>query len=315
MNAPRLKVFSGNSNRPLAEEICKHIGMPLGEATVTSFPDGESFVKINENVRGHDVYIIQPTCTPTNQSLMELLIMIDAAKRASAHRITAVMPFYGYARQDRKDQPRVPITAKLVANLLVAAGANRILTMDLHSQQIQGFFDIPVDHLFASPVFFKYLEQYKGDNMVVVSPDVGGMKMAAAYAGILGAQLGMVWKKRTNATTVETVNVVGDVAGKDVLLVDDITESAGTLANAAKIMRASGAISVRAAVSHALLSPIAYERLALGHIDELITTNSVPVDTRGLPIRVLSIANLMADAIVRINNNESVTSLFRIKGF
>ena len=315
MNAPRLKVFSGNSNRPLAEEICKHIGMPLGEATVTSFPDGESFVKINENVRGHDVYIIQPTCTPTNQSLMELLIMIDAAKRASAHRITAVMPFYGYARQDRKDQPRVPITAKLVANLLVAAGANRILTMDLHSQQIQGFFDIPVDHLFASPVLFKYLEQFNTQNMVVVSPDVGGMKMAAAYAGILGAQLGMVWKKRTSATTVETINIVGDVAGKDVLLVDDITESAGTLANAAKIMRDNGALSVRAAVSHALLSPVAYERLALGHIDELITTNSVPVDTRGLPIRVLSIASLMADAIVRINNNESVTSLFRIKGF
>jgi ribose-phosphate pyrophosphokinase len=315
MSTPRLKIFSGNSNRPLAEEICAHIGMPLGEATVTSFPDGESFVKINENVRGHDVYIIQPTCTPTNQSLMELLIMIDAAKRASAHRITAVMPFYGYARQDRKDQPRVPITAKLVANLLVAAGATRILTMDLHSQQIQGFFDIPVDHLFASPVFFKYLEQFKGDNMVVVSPDVGGMKMAAAYAGILGAQLGMVWKKRTSSTTVETVNVVGEVAGKDVLLVDDITETAGTLVNAAKLMRASGAISVRAAVSHALLSPIAYERLSSGVIDELITTNSIPVEPRGLPIKVLSIANLMADAIVRINNNESVTSLFKIKGF
>ena len=295
MSSPRLKVFSGNSNRPLAEEICQHIGMPLGEATVTSFPDGESFVKINENVRGHDVYIIQPTCTPTNQSLMELLIMIDAAKRASAHRITAVMPFYGYARQDRKDQPRVPITAKLVANLLVAAGANRILTMDLHSQQIQGFFDIPVDHLFASPVFFKYLEQFRGDDMVVVSPDVGGMKMAAAYDvdGLDG----------------------GGVAGKHVLLVDDITETAGTLANAAKIMRASGAISVRAAVSHALLSPIAYERLAKGDIDELITTNSVPIETKGLPIRVLSIASLMADAIVRINNNESVTSLFKIKGF
>jgi ribose-phosphate pyrophosphokinase len=315
MSAPRLKIFSGNSNRPLAEEICQHIGVPLGEATVTSFPDGESFVKINENIRGHDIYIVQPTCTPTNQSLMELLIMIDAAKRASAQRITAVMPFYGYARQDRKDQPRVPITAKLVANLLVAAGANRILTMDLHSQQIQGFFDIPVDHLFASPVFFKYLEQFRGDNMVVVSPDVGGMKMAAAYAGILGAQLGMVWKKRTSATTVETVNVVGDVAGRDVLLVDDITETAGTLANAAKLMRESGALSVRAAVSHALLSPVAYDRLKLGHIDELITTNSIPVDTRGLPIRVLSVASLLAEAIVRINNNESVTSLFKIKGF
>ena len=315
MSIPGLKIFTGNSNRPLAEEICVHMKVPLGEATVTSFPDGESFVKINENVRGQDVYIVQPTCTPTNQSLMELLIMIDAARRASAKRITAVMPFYGYARQDRKDQPRVPITAKLVANLLVAAGANRILTMDLHSQQIQGFFDIPVDHLFASPVFFKYLEHFSADNMVVVSPDVGGMNMAAAYAGILGAQLGMVWKKRTSATTVDTVNVVGDVAGKHVLLVDDITETAGTLTNAAKIMRASGALSVRAAVSHALLSPIAYERLALGHIDELITTNSIPVDPRNLPIKVLSIAPLMADAITRIHHNESVTSLFKIKGF
>ncbi len=315
MSTPRLKVFSGNSNRPLAEEICHHIGVPLGEATVTSFPDGESFVKINENIRGQDVYIVQSTCTPTNHHLMELLIMIDAAKRASANRITAVLPFYGYARQDRKDQPRVPITAKLVANLLVAAGANRVLTMDLHSQQIQGFFDIPVDHLFASPVFFKYLESLRGDNLVVVSPDVGGMKMAAAYAGILGAQLGMVWKKRTSATTVAAVNVVGDVAGRNVLLVDDITETAGTLANAAKLMRESGALSVRAAVSHALLSPVAYDRLRLGHIDELITTNSIPVDTRDLPIKVLSIADLLAEAIVRINNNESVTSLFKVKGF
>jgi ribose-phosphate pyrophosphokinase len=316
MSAPRhLKVFSGNSNRPLAEEICKAMGMPLGEATVTSFPDGESFVKINENVRGQDVYIVQSTCTPTNHHLMELLIMIDAAKRASAQRITAVMPFYGYARQDRKDQPRVPITAKLVANLLVAAGANRILTMDLHSQQIQGFFDIPVDHLFASPVFFKYLEKLNAGNLVVVSPDVGGMKMAAAYAGILGAQLGMVWKKRTSATTVESVNVVGDVAGKDVLLIDDITETAGTLVNAAKLMRDSGALSVRAAVSHALLNSMAYERLRVGHIDELITTDSIPVDTRGLPIKVLSVAGLLGEAIMRISNNESVTSLFKIKGF
>src|SRR5690606_2170678 len=309
MSTPRLKVFTGNANRPLAEEICKHIGIPLGEATVTSFPDGESFVKINENIRGHDVYIVQSTCTPTNHHLMELLIMIDAAKRASAHRITAVMPFYGYARQDRKDQPRVPITAKLVANLLTAAGANRVLTMDLHSQQIQGFFDIPVDHLFASPVFFKYLESLQGENLVVVSPDVGGMKMAAAYAGILGAGLGMVWKKRTSATTVETVNIVGDVAGKDVLIIDDITETAGTLVNAAKLLRANGAVSVRAAVSHALLGEVAYERLGGGVIDELITTNSIPVDPRGLPIRVLSVADLLAQAIARINNNESVTSL------
>jgi ribose-phosphate pyrophosphokinase len=310
-----LKIFSGNSNRPLAEEICKAIGVPLGSATVTCFPDGESFVKIDENVRGQDVFIIQSTCTPTNHHLMELLIMIDAARRASAQRITAVMPFYGYARQDRKDQPRVPITAKLVANLLVAAGATRVLTMDLHSQQIQGFFDIPVDHLFASPVFFKYLEKLKGENMVVISPDIGGMKMAAAYANILGASLGMVWKKRTSATTVESITIVGDVAGKDVLIVDDITETAGTVTNAAKLMRESGATSVRAAVSHSLLSPIAYERLAKGSIDELITTNTIPIDPRGLPIRVLSVASLLGEAILRIHSNESVTSLFRIKGF
>ena len=189
MSESRLKIFTGNSNRPLAEAMCQSIGEPLGEATVTSFPDGESFVKINENVRGHDVFIIQSTCPPTNHNLVELLIMIDAARRASAQRITAVLPFYGYARQDRKDQPRVPITAKLVANLLVAAGATRILTMDLHSQQIQGFFDIPVDHLFASPVFFEHLAKNKVENLVVCSPDVGGMKMAAAYADVLGAGL------------------------------------------------------------------------------------------------------------------------------
>ena len=315
MSDARLKVFTGNSNRPLAEEICHHIGMPLGEASVTSFPDGESFVKINENIRGADVFIIQSTCPPSNHHLMELLIMIDAARRASAQRITAVMPFYGYARQDRKDQPRVPITAKLVANLLVAAGANRILTMDLHSQQIQGFFDIPVDHLYASPVFFDYLKKKMTASLVVFSPDVGGMKMAAAYADMLGAGLGLVAKKRKSATTVEAINVVGEVKGCDVLLVDDITETAGTLTAAARILRESGALSVRAAVSHCILNDMAYERLKTGVIDELITTNSIPNDPRGLPIIALSIADLLGDAILRINSNESVTSLFKIKGF
>ena len=315
MNDARLKIFTGNSNRPLAEEICRHIGVPLGEATVTSFPDGESFVKINENIRGADVFIVQSTCPPSNHHLMELLIMMDAARRASAQRITAVMPFYGYARQDRKDQPRVPITAKLVANLLVAAGANRVLTMDLHSQQIQGFFDIPVDHLYASPVFFDYLAKTRKGNLVVFSPDVGGMKMAAAYAEMLDAGLGLVAKKRMSATTVEAINVVGEVNGCDVLLVDDITETAGTLIAAAKILRDSGAISVRAAVSHCILNEMAYERLKTGLIDELITTNSIPNDPRGLPITALSIASLLGDAIVRINSNESITSLFKIKGF
>lgn len=312
---PGLNIFSGSSNRPLAEEICKSIGIELGQATVTSFPDGESFVKINENVRGSDVYLIQSTCPPTNHHLMELLIMIDAARRASANRITAVIPFYGYARQDRKDQPRVPITAKLVANLLTAAGANRVLTMDLHSQQIQGFFDIPVDHLYASPVFFKYFSNLNKDNLVVCSPDVGGMKMAAAYADTIGAGLGLVAKKRTNATTVAAINVVGDVKDRDILLVDDITETAGTLTAAAKILKEYGARSIRAAVSHCILNDIAVDRLKAGYIDELITTNSVPVDNKGFPITVLSIAELLGQAILRINQNESVTSLFKIKGF
>ena len=312
---PGLNIFTGNSNRPLAEEICKGIGITLGEAVVNSFPDGESFVKINENVRGSDVYLIQSTCPPTNHHLMELLIMIDAARRASANRITAVIPFYGYARQDRKDQPRVPITAKLVANLLVAAGANRVLTMDLHSQQIQGFFDIPVDHLYASPVFFNYFSKLNKDNLVVCSPDVGGMKMAAAYADTIGAALGLVAKKRTSATTVEAISVVGDVKDRDILLVDDITETAGTLTAAAKILREHGARTIRAAVSHCILNDVAVERLKTGLIDELITTNSTPIDTKGLPITVLSVAGLLGEAIMRIHQNESVTSLFKIKGF
>jgi ribose-phosphate pyrophosphokinase len=315
MSDSLLKIFSGNSNRALAEKICQSIGAPLGEAVVTSFPDGETFVKIDENIRGHDVYIIQSTCPPTNHHLMEMLIMMDAARRASAQRITAVLPFYGYARQDRKDQPRVPITAKLVANLLVSAGANRVLTMDLHSQQIQGFFDIPVDHLYASPVFFEHLSKLASDRLIVCSPDVGGMKMAAAYADALGAGLGMVAKKRKSATKVEAISVVGDVEGRDVLLVDDITETAGTLIAAAKILREHGARSVRAAVSHCILSETAIERLRGGMIDELITTDSVPLDPRGLPVTVLSIAPLLGQAIQRINSNESVTSLFRIKGF
>jgi ribose-phosphate pyrophosphokinase len=315
MSESLLKIFSGNSNKVLAEDICKSIGMPLGQATVTCFPDGETFVKIDENIRGHDVFIIQSTCPPTNHHLMELLIMIDAARRASANRITAVLPFYGYARQDRKDQPRVPITAKLVANLLVSAGANRVLTMDLHSQQIQGFFDIPVDHLYASPVFFEYLSKSSSENLVVCSPDIGGMKMAAAYADILGAQLGMVAKRRKSATTVEAISVVGDVDGKEILLVDDITETAGTLIAASKMLRERGAKKIRAAVSHCILNEIAYERLGSGLIDELITTNTVPIDPRGLNITVLSVAGLLGKAISRINTYESITGLFRIKGF
>ncbi len=317
MSQNALKIFSGSSNRNLAEEICQYVDVPLGAATVTQFPDNETFVKINENIRGSDIFIIQSTSPPANHNIMEMLIMIDAAKRASAQRITAVLPFFGYARQDRKDQPRVPITSKLIANLLVTAGANRILTLDLHAQQIQGFFDIPVDHLYASPVFAKYLEEFRSENLTVISPDVGGMKMAAAYADILDCPFGLVAKRRTNATTVQAINLVGEVEGLDVLLVDDMTETAGTLIAAAKLVREKGAKSVRALVSHGVLNKVGYDRLQAneGILDELITTNSVPIEPNGLPISVVSIAGLLGEAILRIHNHSSVTSLFKVKGY
>lgn len=316
MNGGNLKIFSGTANLALARKICSVINIPLGEANVECFPDGETFVRINENIRGADVFIIQSTNSPANHNIMEMLIMIDAARRASAHRITAVIPFYGYARQDRKDQPRVPITSKLVANLLVASGANRVLTMDLHAQQIQGFFDIPVDHLYASPVFYQYLQNLvERDHITVFSPDVGGMKMAAAYADMLGCPLGFVAKRRTSATTVEAFNLVGEVEGRHILLVDDMTETAGTLTAAAKLIKERGAKSVRAAVSHGVLNEVGFERLKQGVIDELITTDSTVIEPRDLPITILSVADLLGEAIMRIHANESVTSLFKIKGF
>lgn len=314
----QLKVFTCNSNIPLAQEICDYLGIPLGQAEITQFPNGETFAKVNENIRGRDVFVIQSICYPPNQHLMELLIFIDAARRASASRITAVIPFYGYARQDRKDQPRVPISSKLVANLLVAAGANRILTMDLHAQQIVGFFDIPVDHLYASPVFYEYLSKRTDtQNTVVISPDAGSMKMAAAYAGLLGCTFGMVAKKRIDPTTVEATTVVGEVAGKEVLIVDDLTETAGTLTAAAQICLDHGATKVRACVSHGVFSRFAYDRLKNGPLLEIITTNTTPIDPGefGVPITVVSVAPLLAEAIMRTHNCESVSSLFRVKGF
>lgn len=315
MRESNLKIISGNSNRKLAEDICAFIGVPLTDATVTSFPDGESFVKINENVRGQDVFLIQSSCPPVNNNLFELLIMIDAARRASAARITAVIPFYGYARQDRKDQPRVPITAKLVANLLTSAGANRVLAVDLHAGQIQGFFDIPVDHLLAFPVLYEYIAKKDLRNLMVMSPDVGGVKMADAYARMLKSGLGFVAKKRHSATQVEATSIVGDVHDCDVLLIDDMTETAGTLCAAARLIKQQGARRILAAVTHANLQDMAYERLKDGPIDEVIVTDTIPVDPKGLPIKVLSVAPLLGEAILRINNNESVTSLFRVKGF
>ena len=310
-----MRLLTGTAHPQLARAIADYIGVPLGDATVSTFPDGETFVKINENIRGRDVFIIQPTCPPTNQNLMELLILVDAARRASAARITAVIPFFGYARQDRKDQPRVPITAKLVANLLVAAGVNRLLTMDLHAQQLQGFFDIPVDHLYALPVLIRRLQEKNLTDLVVVSPDVGGVKMASAYAQVLGAGLAIVVKRRISATETEAQHVIGEVKGKNVLLVDDLTETAGTLVAAAKILHAAGAKDIYAMVSHAVLTPIAGERLRGSEIKELMTTDSVPVPKfEGCPLAVCSVASLLGEGIKRIHADESVTSLFEIAG-
>src|SRR6478736_3856519 len=311
---PELKVFTGSANRDLAERICKYIGVPLGQATISSFPDGETYVKIEENVRGRDVFLIQPTSPPSNEHLMELLIMVDAARRASADRITAVIPFFGYARQDRKDKPRVPITAKLIANLLYAAGVNRVLTMVLHAQQVQGFFDIPVDHLYSLPVLIKYLRQRLTGKTVVVSPDIGGLKMASAYSQALGASLAIVAKQRKSATETEALYLIGDVEGCDVLLVDDLTETAGTLTSAASILKKNGARDVYAGVAHAVLVDLAIPRLQKSEITELVTTNSTPVRTvDGFKVTVLCVSELLGEGIKRIHNDESVSSLFNIE--
>ena len=310
-----MKIFSGTSNRPLAEAIVQSIGTELGKCNVSSFPDGETFAKIDENVRGEDVYVVQSTSPPTNHNLMEMFIIMDAMRRASASRITAVIPFYGYARQDRKDQPRVPITAKLVANLLVAAGANRILTMDLHAQQIQGFFDIPVDHLYAAPVIYEYLKKKKIPDLVVVSPDVGGLKMAYAYSQFLEAGLAIVAKRRKSPSEVESMAIIGEIEGKNVLMVDDMTETAGTLTRAADLLANKGARQIYACVSHAILNELGIQRLRKSRIDELITTDTVlrpKID--GVNITTLSVAGLLGEAIKRIHCNSSVTSLFEFKG-
>ena len=308
-----MKILSGTGHRELAERIARSAGVDLCDIDITRFPDGEIFVKVCDNVRGEDVFIVQSVSVEPNEYLMELLIMIDAAKRASADRITAVLPYYGYARQDRKDQPRVPITAKLVANLLVAAGANRVLCMDLHAQQIQGFFDIPVDHLYASPVIVKYLRTLELDNLVVVSPDAGGLKMTDAYAKMLNAGIAVVGKQRKSATDVEANHLVGDVEGCNTLLVDDMTSTAGTLTAAANLLKRAGAKSIRAAVSHSLLTEKGIERLCESPIVELVTTDSVPQrEWKDFNVTVLSVAETLADAICRIHNNQSVSSLFRI---
>ena len=309
----KLAIFSGNANPELAKKICKYLKIKLSEALVERFSEGEIRVKINENVRGKDVFIVQPTCPPPNDNLMELLIMIDALKRSSAQRITAVIPYFAYARQDRKDQPRVPITAKLVANLLTIAGANRILTVDLHAGQIQGFFDIPVDHLFAVGVFIDYLSKLKLKDLVIVSPDVGGIKMARAYAKRLSADLAIIDKRRDSPDKTEVMYILGKVEGKNAIIVDDLIATGSSLIEAVEALKKAKAKSVRAAISHGVLSGPAMERIdKCKDLEELLITDTIPLDNpkKHQRIKVLSVADLLGEAIKRIHNEESVSSLF-----
>jgi ribose-phosphate pyrophosphokinase len=309
-----LLIFSGNANRKLAVDICKYLKVKLGNAEVDTFSDGEIRVKLNENVRGQDVFVVQPTSHPSNNHLMELLIMIDALRRASAQRITAVLPYFGYARQDRKDQPRVPITAKLVANILAVAGADRVLTIDLHAGQIQGFFDIPLDHLFAFKVFSSYIKKLRLDSkLVVVSPDVGGIKTARAYAKSLGCSLAIVDKRRVDDKKAEVMHIMGDVRGKHAVIVDDMVATAGSLVEAVDAIKKAGAKDVYATITHPVLCGPALERIRKSALRELIITDTIPLGEKKVPdkIKILSIAPLLGEAIERIHGEKSISVLFR----
>jgi ribose-phosphate pyrophosphokinase len=308
-----LKVFSGTANRPLAEEICRSLGIPLGNASITRFSDGEIYFQILENVRGQDVFVIQSTCTPVDSNLVELLLMIDAFKRASARRITAVLPYYGYARQDRKDKPRVPISAKLVADVLSTAGASRALTMDLHVPQIQGFFDIPVDHLFAAPVIIDYFQKHALPDLTVISPDAGGTERARAYAKKLHANLAIIDKRRKEANVAEVVHIIGEVKGRNCLIVDDIVDTAGTLVKSVGALLKKGARSVYASCTHPVLSGPAVERIRESGLTQLVVTDSIPLSAEAArvhQIKVLSVAELLGKAIRSIHEESSVSSLF-----
>lgn len=309
----RLKVFAGNAHPALAQEICEALGLKQSQAKVKLFSDGEIYLQLKENVRGEDVFVIQPTCTPVDRNMMELLLMIDALKRSSAQRITAVLPYYGYARQDRKDKPRVPISAKLIAALLETAGADRVLTLDLHAAQIQGFFDIPVDHLFAMPVMIEYFRSQDMTALTVVSPDAGGVERARAFAKRLGAPLAIIDKRREEANVAEVMNVVGDVSGRNCLLVDDLIDTAGTLVKGAEALLVKGAASVSACATHAVLSGPAVSRIEESELKEVVVTNSIPLSEEARKsscIKSLSIAQLMADAIRSIHEETSVSNLF-----
>jgi ribose-phosphate pyrophosphokinase len=311
-----VKVFSGNAHRGLAEEICSEIGCDLGQASTERFSDGEFNFQIGENVRGTDVFIVQPTCPPTDQNLMELLIMIDTFRRASAERVTAVIPYFGYARSDKKDRPRVPIAAKLVSNLITTAGAQRILTVDLHASQIQGFFDIPVDHLYAAPIVVDYFRNNPIDNMIVVAPDTGGAERARAYAKRLDAGLALCDKRRERANVAEVMNIVGDVKGKNCLIIDDMCDTGGTICKVAEALHKEGADEVYACFTHAVLSGNAVTNISNSHLKKVIVTNTIPMcdDRKALldhgKIEVLSVAKLLASAIKSIHDETSVSSLF-----
>jgi ribose-phosphate pyrophosphokinase len=309
----KIAVFCGNAHPKLAKDICGYLKVKLSDATLGKFSEGEIMLKINENVRGKDVFVVQPTSPPPNDNLMELLIMIDALKRSSASRITAVIPYFGYARQDRKDQPRVPITAKLVANLLTTAGANRILTIDLHAGQIQGFFDIPVDHLFAVGIFIEYLLKIKLEDIVVVSPDVGGIKMARAYAKRLSAGLAIIDKRRDSPDKTEVMHILGEVEGKNAIIVDDLIATGSSLIEAVEAVKKAKCKSIRAAITHGVLSGPAIERLdKCKDLKELIISDSIPLENGKIHprLKVLSVADLLGEAIKRIHHEESVSSLF-----
>jgi ribose-phosphate pyrophosphokinase len=309
----KLMIFTGNAHPQLAKDICSCLKVKLSDALVSRFSEGEIRVKINENVRGKDVFLIQPTCPPPNENLMELLIMLDALKRASAWRITAVIPYFGYARQDRKDQPRVPITAKLVANLLTVAGASRILTIDLHAGQIQGFFDIPLDHLYAVGVFLDYFKKLKLKNIVVVSPDVGGIKMARAYAKRFGADLAIIDKRRISPEKAEAVHILGEVKDKNAIIVDDLIATGGSLMEAVSALKKAGAKDIYAAITHGVLSGNAIQNIdSCKDLKQLVITDSIPLsDSKKHPkIKVVSVAQLLAEAIRRIHFEESISALF-----
>ena len=313
MRFDQMKIFTGNANPALAAKICASLGCTLGSASVEPFSDGEIRLQILENVRGADVFVVQPTSTPVDRHLMEVLLMVDALKRASAERITAVLPYYGYARQDRKDKPRMPISARLIANLIQRAGADRVLTLDLHAAQIQGFFDVPVDHLFAAPVMLEYFDSIGRRDMTVVSPDAGGVERARAFAKHMNAPLAIIDKRRTDVNVAEVMHIIGDVEGRHCLIVDDLIDTAGTLVKAAEALLEKGGLSVTACATHPVLSGPAVERIAASQIQEVVVTNSIPLSEaarNSSRIKQLSIAKLMADAIRSIHEETSVSVLF-----